>query len=151
MLTDAAINRQTDFFHSIQPESRYPRPYISPAGSNTPNREIRSRGYSRWCIGVPGKSCPAIARPSFLSGLRSIFHNRDYDNQVSNGKRARQSDNRHPEAKEVAMKQREIVPNERECISQCILKFWSGSSQPVDNREDRYERCLTNCDVCGSA
>ncbi len=49
------------------------------------------------------------------------------------------------------MKKREITPSERECISQCILKFWSGSSQPVDNRDERYERCLTNCDVCGSS
>ena len=49
------------------------------------------------------------------------------------------------------MNEKEIVPNEKECISQCIIKFWSGSSQPVENRDERYEQCLTNCDVCGSA
>ena len=87
----------------------------------------------------------------FLVGLRSISRNRDYFFVVHKRHRARWPDNRHPDAKEAAMKQREIVPNERECISQCILKFWSGSSQPVDNRDERYERCLTNCDVCGSA
>jgi len=49
------------------------------------------------------------------------------------------------------MENREIVPNEKECIRQCIIKFWSGSNAPVKNRDERYERCLTNCDVCGSA
>jgi len=49
------------------------------------------------------------------------------------------------------MKNREIVPNEKECISQCIIKYWSGSHPSVENRDERYERCLTNCDVCGSA
>ncbi|BBO69396.1 hypothetical protein DSCA_33260 [Desulfosarcina alkanivorans] len=49
------------------------------------------------------------------------------------------------------MERRDIVPNERECISQCIMKFWSGSDRPVENRDERYERCLTHCNVCGSA
>jgi len=49
------------------------------------------------------------------------------------------------------MKNREIVPNEKECISQCIIKFWSASSKQMENRDERYERCLTNCDVCGSS
>ena len=49
------------------------------------------------------------------------------------------------------MKERNIVPNEKECISQCIIKFWSGSDRTVENRDDHYEQCLTNCNVCGSA
>jgi hypothetical protein len=49
------------------------------------------------------------------------------------------------------MKQRDIVPNEKECISQCIIKFWSGSDRKVENRDEYYEQCLTNCKVCGSA
>ena len=49
------------------------------------------------------------------------------------------------------MKQRDIVPNEKECISQCIIRFWSGSDRKVENRDVHYERCLTNCCVCGTA
>lgn len=49
------------------------------------------------------------------------------------------------------MKPRDIVPNEKECISQCIIKFWSGSARKVENHADQYERCLTSCNVCGSA
>lgn len=49
------------------------------------------------------------------------------------------------------MEARKILPNEKECISQCILKFWSGSDQPAENRDQHYERCLTHCKVCGSA
>ena len=49
------------------------------------------------------------------------------------------------------MKQRDIVPNEKACISQCIIKFWSGSDRKVENRDENYERCLTSCNVCGSA
>jgi len=49
------------------------------------------------------------------------------------------------------MKEREIVPNEKECISQCIYKFWSNSIPPVKNRDEQYKQCLTNCDVCGSS
>jgi hypothetical protein len=87
-------------------------------------------------------------QPLFANSC-SILHIRDYHRIGQH--RALQPDTRHHEAKEAAMKEREILPNEKECISQCILKFWSGSSQPVDNRDERYERCLTNCDVCGSA
>jgi hypothetical protein len=49
------------------------------------------------------------------------------------------------------MKERHILPNEKECISQCIIKFWSGSDRQVENRDKNYERCLTNCNVCSSA
>ena len=49
------------------------------------------------------------------------------------------------------MKGRDIVPNEKECISQCIIRFWSGSDQKVENRDEHYERCLTSCNICGSA
>lgn len=48
------------------------------------------------------------------------------------------------------MQGRDIVPNEKECISQCIFKYWSGSQKNVENREERYERCLTDCNVCSS-
>ncbi len=51
----------------------------------------------------------------------------------------------------IAMKERNILPNEKECISQCIIKFWSGSDRQVENRDENYERCLTNCNVCSSA
>lgn len=50
-----------------------------------------------------------------------------------------------------AMKGRDIVPNEKECISQCIIKFWSGPGRSAANHDAQYERCLTNCNVCGSA
>lgn len=49
------------------------------------------------------------------------------------------------------MKGRDILPNEKECISQCIMKYWSPSSETVNNRDQRYEQCLTKCNVCGSA
>lgn len=48
------------------------------------------------------------------------------------------------------MQGRNIQPDERECISQCILKFWSGSDPQIENRDDRYEACLTDCNVCGA-
>lgn len=49
------------------------------------------------------------------------------------------------------MENRNIVPNEQACISQCIIKFWSNQSTNTDNRDEKYERCLTSCNVCGSA
>ncbi len=49
------------------------------------------------------------------------------------------------------MQKRDIVPNEKECISQCIIKFWSGPGQSAPNHDEQYQRCLTNCNVCGSA
>ena len=49
------------------------------------------------------------------------------------------------------MKNREILPNEKECISQCIFKYWSGSSESIKERDAAYEKCLTDCNVCGSA
>ena len=49
------------------------------------------------------------------------------------------------------MQEKEIVPNEQACISQCIFRYWSNTSQPSNDRDEQYERCLTNCDVCGSA
>ena len=49
------------------------------------------------------------------------------------------------------MDKRDIVPNEQDCISQCIFKFWSNTAEKVPNRDESYERCLTNCNVCGSA
>ena len=82
----------------------------------------------------------------------SNFHNRAYVSFLLKGPPlVERRHSRHLEPKENTMKKKEIVPNEKECISQCIIKFWSGSSQPVENRDERYEQCLTNCDVCGSA
>ena len=49
------------------------------------------------------------------------------------------------------MENRNIVPNEQNCISQCIIKFWSNTSEKVSDRDNKYERCLTRCNVCGSA
>ncbi len=49
------------------------------------------------------------------------------------------------------MENNNIKPNEKECISQCIMKHWSGSDKRDDNRDERYDKCLTNCDICGSA
>jgi len=49
------------------------------------------------------------------------------------------------------MKERDIVPNERECISQCIFKYWSSSAEAAKNRDAAYEQCLTSCNVCGPA
>ena len=47
------------------------------------------------------------------------------------------------------MEKKDIVPNEKECISQCIFKYWSQSSEPVKDRDAFYEQCLTGCNVCG--
>jgi hypothetical protein len=62
-----------------------------------------------------------------------------------------------PENKEVndqprsiAMQGRDIQVSEKECISQCILKFWSDSDPQSESHDERYEQCLTDCDVCGS-
>lgn len=49
------------------------------------------------------------------------------------------------------MQERDIVPNEQECISQCIFKYWSQSSKASENRDADYERCLTKCNVCASS
>ena len=46
------------------------------------------------------------------------------------------------------METRDIVPNEKECISQCIFKHWSKSSHVSENRDASYEKCLTDCNVC---
>lgn len=49
------------------------------------------------------------------------------------------------------MQGREIAPNEQECMSQCILKFWSGSDKIDEDRDEQYEQCLTGCNICGTA
>jgi len=49
------------------------------------------------------------------------------------------------------MDNREIVPNEQACISHCIIKFWSNTSEPVNHRDEKYEQCLTQCNICESA
>ena len=46
------------------------------------------------------------------------------------------------------MERKDIEPNEGECISQCIFKYWSQSSEPVNDRDASYEQCLTRCNVC---
>jgi hypothetical protein len=50
----------------------------------------------------------------------------------------------------IAMQGRDIQASEKECISQCILKFWSDSDPQAESHDERYEQCLTDCDVCGS-
>ena len=47
------------------------------------------------------------------------------------------------------MEKKDIVPNEKECISQCIFKYWSQSSETAKGGDASYEQCLTGCKVCG--
>ncbi len=47
------------------------------------------------------------------------------------------------------MKNRDITSREQSCISQCILKHWSGSSPDSRERDRSYEKCLSDCNVCG--
>jgi hypothetical protein len=46
------------------------------------------------------------------------------------------------------MEGREITQNESACISECILKHWSNADQKMTDRDNRYGRCLTECNVC---
>lgn len=49
------------------------------------------------------------------------------------------------------MKQKKITRKEKQCISECIVRFWSEPAQNEEDRDEHYEQCLTGCDVCGSS
>lgn len=35
------------------------------------------------------------------------------------------------------------------CISECIFKHWSEqSTTPPENKQEAYEKCLSDCQVC---
>jgi len=46
------------------------------------------------------------------------------------------------------MEERKITQTESVCIGECILKHWSNADQEMTDRDKRYERCLTDCNVC---
>lgn len=47
------------------------------------------------------------------------------------------------------MAQQQISRAEQACISHCIFNHWSENSQtPPERREDEYEQCLANCQIC---
>jgi hypothetical protein len=48
------------------------------------------------------------------------------------------------------MSQKEISSNDRQCISQCIRDHWGEQSKtPPEHRDEAYERCLSECRICG--
>ncbi len=47
------------------------------------------------------------------------------------------------------MAQETITRLDQACISECIFKHWSENSlTPSESREEAYEKCLENCQVC---
>lgn len=51
--------------------------------------------------------------------------------------------------KEVAMAQETLTRLDQACISECIFKHWSeNSTTPSESRQEAYEKCLENCQVC---
>ena len=52
---------------------------------------------------------------------------------------------------EVAMASRSISTQDRQCIAGCIFTYYGGSvvSTDEDEREENYQQCLENCQVCG--
>ncbi len=46
---------------------------------------------------------------------------------------------------------RKINQDEQQCISACILEFWGDATpwRDDDEREQNYEKCLTECRICG--
>lgn len=46
---------------------------------------------------------------------------------------------------------RKISRKEQSCISNCIFMWWGNSNDPRDPnvRDEKYEKCLTDCRVCG--
>ncbi len=47
------------------------------------------------------------------------------------------------------MAQRKPSGREQRCISECIFKHWNDSSKTApQRREEEYEQCLTNCQIC---
>ena len=46
--------------------------------------------------------------------------------------------------------EQKITSSDQKCISECILKHWSESSDvSSEERLAKYEQCLTSCSVCG--
>ncbi|MEJ2037592.1 MAG: hypothetical protein P8X55_01475 [Desulfosarcinaceae bacterium] len=46
------------------------------------------------------------------------------------------------------MAEAKMTPREQQCISECIYKHWSSSQDDSQEREQKYEQCLTDCNVC---
>jgi len=45
--------------------------------------------------------------------------------------------------------EKKVSRREQKCISKCILIHWSElGSTPRERREDEYEQCLYDCQVC---
>ena len=49
------------------------------------------------------------------------------------------------------MRGRKTTRNEQSCISDCIFKYWGHQHRQEDDerREKDYERCLSDCQICG--
>lgn len=50
------------------------------------------------------------------------------------------------------MENRHINREEQQCISRCIVSHWGEDADKTPRDEDRdraYERCLSDCRVCG--
>jgi hypothetical protein len=49
------------------------------------------------------------------------------------------------------MEVRKITQNERGCISNCIFEHWGDPDdiKDVEKRDEEYQSCLTDCQVCG--
>jgi hypothetical protein len=49
------------------------------------------------------------------------------------------------------MKEKQISIEGQQCISQCIYKNWSYPNVHTeeDIRDQKYEQCLTSCNICG--
>jgi len=50
------------------------------------------------------------------------------------------------------MTERKITRQEQNCIGQCINKYWGHAHENIeddDERDKKYEQCLSSCKVCG--
>ena len=47
------------------------------------------------------------------------------------------------------MEKQFITDPEQKCLSRCIYKYWSENSK-IDptHRQEKYERCLSDCQIC---
>ena len=53
------------------------------------------------------------------------------------------------EKEEWQMEQKEISEQDRQCISNCIHKFWNlPETTEIEGRDGQYEQCLTDCEIC---
>lgn len=45
---------------------------------------------------------------------------------------------------------RKITQEERNCIANCITKYWGDPDKRVEaeDRDKEYEQCLTDCRIC---